>query len=638
MSDVKKILNKYWGYSDFRPNQEQIINSVLNGHDTLALMPTGGGKSLCFQIPALAKDGICLVVSPLIALMKDQIQNLHAHGIKALAIYSGMTLQQIDIALDNAIYGDYKFIYVSPERLSSPLFKGRVIKMNVNFLVVDEAHCISQWGYDFRPAYLQIADIKKLIGDVTTVALTATATKEVAADIVEKLNMTEPNIVYTGFERDNLSYIIRQTDDKLGNLLKICDRVEGTGIIYTNTRKAAEEISKFLRSNSIVADFYHAGLCRDDRTLRQEGWKSGDIRVIVATNAFGMGIDKPDVRFVIHYDMPDSIEAYFQEAGRAGRDGLRSFATLLWNPQDFKRIRQIHSLTYPPIEYISQIYQKVFQFLQIPYEAGKDTTNKFNLIDFSQHFKLNTVEAYYAIKYIELEGYWELTDELDNPSRIMFIVSRDDLYKVQINNIQLDSFIKAILRLYTGLFSKSTPIDEDYIAKVTLDSVQNVSQKLITLSRMKIIQYIPRIKTPLIIMNNERLLESNFYLSPKNYQQRKDVMNNRIESMISFVLNNSVCRSRQLIEYFGMKSVNNCGICDVCLKHSWKSADIDRLKEIEKQINVLLLERKNIKIRDVEILGADNSKIYIEVLRSMIDRGAVTINGDTLSSSSKLGA
>ena len=390
---IKEILEKYWGYSSFRPMQEQIINSALSGKDTLALMPTGGGKSICFQVPAMAREGMCLVVSPLIALIKDQVQNLQEKGIRALAVYSGMTYTQIDTALDNAIYGDFKFLYVSPERLHTPMFKERVKKMNINYLVVDEAHCISQWGYDFRPAYLEIKEIKQLIGDVPTIALTATATKSVAEDIMRILEFQEPNVISSGFERENLSYVVRNVDDKFGNMLKVCNGVQGCGIVYVRERKRCEEISSFLRQNGITADFYHAGLSKDLRNHKQDAWKKDEIRVMVATNAFGMGIDKPDVRFVVHYDLPDSLEAYFQEAGRAGRDGKRAYATLLWNNTDVSRLRQIHTISYPDIDYIKEIYQKVFIYLNIPYEEGKDSVSKFNLIEFSKRFSVNSVSA-----------------------------------------------------------------------------------------------------------------------------------------------------------------------------------------------------------------------------------------------------
>lgn len=631
---IKEILKKYWGYDEFRPMQKEIISAILNGEDTLALMPTGGGKSVCFQVPAMAKEGICLVVSPLIALIKDQIQNLNARGMRALAVYSGMNYHQIDVALDNAIYGDYKFLYVSPERLQTPLFQERVQKMNINFLVVDEAHCISQWGYDFRPSYLEIKEIKKHIGKVPTVALTATATKKVAEDIMRHLEFERPHVISSGFRRPNLSYVVRETDDKYGNILRICRAVQGSGIVYVRERKKTEEIAGFLRGQGIAADFYHAGLSKEMRSIKQDGWKKGEIRAIVATNAFGMGIDKPDVRFVVHYDLPDSIEAYFQEAGRAGRDGLRSYTTLLWNRSDLNRLRQIHNITYPSVEYIKDIYQKVFIYLQIPYEAGKESVNKFDLAGFARKFSLNAVSAYYAIKYIEQEGYWELTDEIDNPSRITFIVNRDELYKVQLNDVVLDTFIKSLLRLYTALFSRLTAIDEEYIAKVTFDSAEGVKDKLKRLSKMRVIKYIPRVRTPLIIMNYERLLESNFYLSPGRYTERKEMFRQRIGAIIGFARNDTVCRSRQLIEYFGQPAGEDCGICDVCIAAGNRLREGERRKEIAYEILRFLREQREkelpVSLQDIEILAGDESGFYLSVLREMADRGTVTVEGESV--------
>ena len=627
---IKDILKKYWGYGSFRPMQEDIINSALAGKDTLALMPTGGGKSICFQVPAMARDGVCLVVSPLIALMKDQVQNLNNKGIKALAVYSGMTYSQIDATLDNAIYGDYKFLYVSPERLHTHMFRERVRKMDISFLVVDEAHCISQWGYDFRPAYLEIKGIQELIGDVPVIALTATATKSVAEDIMDKLSFRERNVISSGFERENLSYVVRNVEDKFGNILKVCNGVPGTGIVYVRERKRCEEISSFLRQNGIKSDFYHAGLSKELRSAKQDAWINDDIRVIVATNAFGMGIDKPDVRFVVHYDLPDSLEAYFQEAGRAGRDGKRSYATMLWNSSDISRLRQIHTVSFPDIQYMKDVYQKVFIYLNIPYEEGKDCVSKFNLVEFSKRFSLNSVSAYYAIKYLEQEGYWELTDELDNPSRIMFVVGRDELYKVQIDNPELDKFIKSVLRIYTALFSRLTPIDEEYIARVTMDSVMGVKEKLKQLSQLKIIKYIPKVRTPLIIMNTERLVESNLYISQKRYEERKGMFQKRIESIISFVKNDEVCRSRQLIEYFGQEATKDCGVCDVCIKQRNSSNSGARKKEIEKHIFSILEERGNTTIKEIETAAGDEYKLYLQVLREMIDNSAVAIEGDKI--------
>ncbi len=627
--DIHSILKQVWGYDSFRPKQEEIINEALAGRDVLALMPTGGGKSICFQVPALAKEGICIVVSPLIALIKDQVQNLVKRGIPALSIYSGMSRGRIDAALDNAIYGNYKFLYVSPERLRTAIFRERVAKMNVNFLVVDEAHCISQWGYDFRPPYLKIAEIRELIGDVPVIALTATATKSVADDIMSKLDFAEPNLICSGFARENLAYVVRNTDDKLGNLLRICRGVPGTGIIYVRERKKCEEIANFLKVQGVDADFYHAGMSRELRTLKQDNWQSDKLRVIVSTNAFGMGIDKPDVRFVVHYDVPSAIESYFQEAGRAGRDGKKSYATLLWNSEDIKRLRQIHSVNFPPPDYIKDIYQKVFQYLGYAYEEGNGSVNKFDLADFARHFSLNAPTAYYAIKYIEQEGYWELTDELDNPAKIMFTVSRDSLYKVQLNNRTLDTFLKSLMRIYTGIFSKITPIDEEYVARITTDSPQGVKQKLITLSRMHVLKYIPRVKTPLMIMHYERLTESNFYLPDKRYNERKEVFAGRIDAMIEYLQDESLCRSRQLIKYFGQEDIPNCGICDVCLSNRKRVGGVDSLvRDAESAVREFVeqcdITGRKWNEKDICALNPNNPELYVEVMRRLIDDGDIS--------------
>ena len=627
--DIHSILKQVWGYDSFRPKQEEIINEALAGRDVLALMPTGGGKSICFQVPALAKEGICIVVSPLIALIKDQVQNLVKRGIPALSIYSGMSRGRIDAALDNAIYGNYKFLYVSPERLRTAIFRERVAKMNVIFLVVDEAHCISQWGYDFRPPYLKIAEIRELIGDVPVIALTATATKSVADDIMSKLDFAEPNLICSGFARENLAYVVRNTDDKLGNLLRICRGVPGTGIIYVRERKKCEEIANFLKVQGVDADFYHAGMSRELRTLKQDNWQSDKLRVIVSTNAFGMGIDKPDVRFVVHYDVPSAIESYFQEAGRAGRDGKKSYATLLWNSEDIKRLRQIHSVNFPPPDYIKDIYQKVFQYLGYAYEEGNGSVNKFDLADFARHFSLNAPTAYYAIKYIEQEGYWELTDELDNPAKIMFTVSRDSLYKVQLNNRTLDTFLKSLMRIYTGIFSKITPIDEEYVARITTDSPQGVKQKLITLSRMHVLKYIPRVKTPLMIMHYERLTESNFYLPDKRYNERKEVFAGRIDAMIEYLQDESLCRSRQLIKYFGQEDIPNCGICDVCLSNRKRVGGVDSLvRDAESAVREFVeqcdITGRKWNEKDICALNPNNPELYVEVMRRLIDDGDIS--------------
>ncbi len=563
-------LKKYWGYEAFRPMQQEIITSALHGDDTLAILPTGGGKSICFQLPAMMKAGICLVVSPLIALMKDQVQNLKAKGILAQAIYSGMSFHEIDIALDNAIYGDYKFLYVSPERLRTKLFKARVAKMSINYLVVDEAHCISSWGYDFRPDYLQIAEIRDSLNcswkeSVPIIALTATATPIVASDIMEKLSFKRPLLLKSSFERPNLSYVFRESEDKLGQILKICNKVNGSGIIYAAKRKSVEDLASFLKSQGIDAASYHAGMEQDERNRIQEAWKSGQTRIIVSTNAFGMGIDKPDVRFVCHYNIPESIESYFQEAGRAGRDGKRAYAILVWNHYDITRLNQITQSAYPPLEYIKDIYQKVSIYLQIPYEGGEGMSYKFDVEEFAKKYNLNATQAYYAIKYIEGAGYWELTPEIEISSKIMFIVNRDELYRIQLKSEDLDTFIKVLLRMYPGLFTNYTDIDESKIARVGRYAVQAVKSKLIELSQKGVIKYVPKIKSPLLTYATERLTESNFFLSHSDYIAQIERHRSKINSMIELVRDNSNCRSQSLLKYFGQEESAPCGLCDVCL-------------------------------------------------------------------------
>ncbi|MBQ6437459.1 MAG: ATP-dependent DNA helicase RecQ [Bacteroidales bacterium] len=549
-------LKQYWGYDTFRPRQEEIISAALEGRDVLAILPTGGGKSVCFQVPALMREGIAIVVSPLIALMKDQVQNLARRGIKALAVYSGMSAREIDVALDNAVYGDYKFLYVSPERLNTPVFQTRVQKMAVSFLVVDEAHCISQWGYDFRPDYLRIAELRERIGrDVPVIALTATATPAVAADIQEKLGFKEPNLIRASFVRPNLEYLFRQVENKLGMLLKISAKVEGSGIVYVGRRKTAEEIAAFLRSQQVSAESYHAGLEREHRGAIQDRWKRGETRIIVSTNAFGMGIDKPDVRFVCHYDVPESIEAYFQEAGRAGRDGKPAWAVLLWNESDVTRLRQIVRVSLPPLDYIKDIYSKVFNYLQIAYEDGAGQTRKFNVEDFARHFGLHAATAWYAVKYIETAGYWTVTEELEVPSRLSFLVSRDELYRFQLQDRDADTFLKVLMRMYTGVFSGYVPIDEERIARHGHYAVDVVKTKLKSLASKGIIAYVPYFRSPLIHFTYERLVPGNLRLPQADYDAAQQRLSSRTEAMINLLHEPDERRVETLLAYFGEEKV-----------------------------------------------------------------------------------
>ena len=567
-----ETLKKYWGYEGFRPKQEEIISEALAGRDVLALMPTGGGKSVCFQVPALMKEGICIVVSPLIALMKDQVENLRKRGIPALLVCAGMSYREIDATLDNAVYGDYKFLYVSPERLRTDLFLARAAKMNINYLVVDEAHCISQWGYDFRPEYLMINEVRdKIAGTafpekVPVIALTATATQDVAEDIMVRLGFAKPNLLVSGFERPNLSYSARKCENKLAQLLKVCQGVPGSGIVYVAKRRTAEEVTAFLTSQGVDAATYHAGMNGKVRAAVQDAWKKGEKRIIVSTNAFGMGIDKGDVRFVCHYDMPQSPEAYFQEAGRAGRDGKKSYALLIWNSTDLKRLAQILQTNYPPLDFIKDIYQKVHNFLKIPYETGKDKGYKFDLAAFAKQYKLQAAKAYYAIKYIEMSGYWTLTEELDIPSKISITVSRDELYGIQLGSAEIDTFLKVLMRMYEGLYSGYVTIDEERIAAVGKYSVLAVEKKLKWLAARNVIRYIPKVKSPVLYLATERLYPENLRLDKKEYDDRVARSAKRHDAMSAYAQNTDRCRSQMLLEYFGQKS-NPCGVCDWCLSH-----------------------------------------------------------------------
>lgn len=565
---MRGTLKKYWGYDSFRPMQEDIITSVLEGRDTLAILPTGGGKSICFQVPSMMRPGICIVVSPLIALMKDQVESLNERGIPSLLVCSGMSYREIDITLDNAVYGDYKFLYLSPERLRTEIFRVRVARMNVNFLAVDEAHCISQWGHDFRPDYLQIAEIRQIINTqrrVPVIALTATATLKVADDIMSNLEFDSTNKITSSFERPNLSYVFRKAEDKMGQLLSICQNVPGSGIVYVGKRRTAEQIASFLRSQKIDAQAYHAGMERGGRSRIQDQWKSNRTRIIVSTNAFGMGIDKPDVRFVCHFDMPDTVEGYFQEAGRAGRDGEQSYTVLLWNESDIRRLRQIGRVTFPPLDYIRDIYQKVFIFLGIPYEEGRGGSVKFDLDAFVRQFKLHSATAYYAIRYIEQAGYWTLSEELEIPSKVRFDVSRDELYKVQLGSNEMDTFVKVLLRMYTGIFSGYVTIDEEQIARAGRYAVDAVKAKLISLSKRHVLTYVQKFRSPILTFYNERLYEKNLRLPESEYDEKVERRNAGVNAMISIVTDNSTCRSISLLSYFGQQESAPCGKCDICI-------------------------------------------------------------------------
>lgn len=564
---IYEVLQQWWGFKEFRPVQAEIIRSVMAGHDTLALMPTGGGKSLTYQVPTLAREGLTIVITPLIALMKDQVDRLRARRIPAVAIHSGLSPRQIDIALDNCVYGDIRFLYVAPERLATEAFRLRVVRMNVQLLAVDEAHCISQWGYDFRPSYLRIAELREKLPGVPVLALTASATKLVAEDIMRHLHFDEPHILRSSFARPNLSYSVRRTDDKNGQLLRLIRNVPGSGIVYMRTREGTEQIARLLCDEGIPAAAYHGGMGHAERTIRQDEWLADKTRVMVATNAFGMGIDKPDVRFVVHYAMCDSLESYYQEAGRAGRDGKRAYALLLVAPDDSDRIVRRFEQEFPPLDQIKDIYEALCSYLQIGIGDGAEASLLFNIHDFCarQHLYSGTVQS--ALKLLQQNGYLTLTDAQENPARLMFCVSRDDLYKLRVRRNEVDHIIRTILRLYNGVFSDFRPIDIGELATWSGYTPQRVHELLKQLWQLRVIRYIPSNRSPLVFFNEARLPREDLYIAPETYQRRQELMHERFEHMIAYAANEEQCRGAMLEAYFGCTDNQPapCGVCDLCL-------------------------------------------------------------------------
>jgi ATP-dependent DNA helicase RecQ len=625
----RQILTKYWGYSSFRPLQEDIIRSVAEGKDTLGLMPTGGGKSVTFQVPALAHEGICLVITPLIALMKDQVARLNSMEIRSLAIHSGMSGEEIDNTLENAIYGDYKFLYVSPERIATRTFQGKLPRLNLSLIAIDEAHCISQWGYDFRPSYLKIAELREHISsDVPFLALTASATPQVIEDIMNKLAFRGRNILRTSFDRKNISYLVRKVEDKSIYLIKALQKARGCGIVYVRSRKRCKEVAELLVANGISADFYHAGLTNELRDKKQKSWTGGETRVIVSTNAFGMGIDKSDVRFVIHWDIPDSIENYFQESGRAGRDEKPASAVLLFSPADKSRLLDTVRKKFPAIDKIKDTYEALCNFLQVPLGSGKDNVFDFNMYDFVSKYRLPVIETYNSLQFLQREGYMEFTEEINNPSRIHFIVSRDDLYKFQVANESFDGFIKLLLRSYTGLFAEFVPINEETLSKKSGATRDTVYQYLVKLSAFNIIRYIPGKKTSLVIFTEERLERKALLISPDNYLHVKEKYELRLEKMIDYADSESRCRSVVLLDYFGEES-DRCGICDVCRERNELDLSKYEFDLILDEIKSILENQNPDATALVKMIDYPEDKV-IKVIRWLLDHNKITADDNRL--------
>lgn len=644
-----EVLKEYWGYDGFRPMQEENITAALEGKDVLAIMPTGGGKSICFQVPGLMRDGITLVVTPLIALMKDQVQNLNDRGVRALAIHAGMSRHEVDLALNNAAYGDYKFLYLSPERLGTQLFRSYIDVLDVSFIVVDEAHCISQWGYDFRPDYLRIGELRERI-DAPVIAVTATATPSVAQDIMERLGFKEKLLLKSGFERPNLSYIVRQVEDKYSQILNVCNGVPGTGIVYARNRRKCEELSAFLMAQGVSASFYHAGLGGQARAERQAAWKSGAVRVMVCTNAFGMGIDKPDVRFVVHYDLPESPEAYFQEAGRAGRDGKRSFAVQLWNSVDVRRAKQIEDVSFPSLEYIEDVYQKLHAFFEIPYDTGMGRQLKFKIEDFCKRFGLQRAPAFYALKYLERTEHLTYSEEVDIPTKVRINVDRKSLYDVELADQGQANVLEALMRSYTGIFSFLQQIDEEYVARRAGQTVPQLRQSLYGLSLAHVISYVPTDHSDVVVLHHDRLRPGNVNLMPSRYAMLRESFHARAEAMLEYVSETSECRSRYLLRYFGQTEAADCGTCDVCRARR-ASAPVHEpvegtdkpeekfppnppartLQQMTRRKLIEYIDRKDGKysIEDIVAEFGNPSKNYspdfLDILRQLIDDGDVPV-------------
>lgn len=626
MDKYLDILHEYWGYPDFRGIQREIIESIGSGKDTLGLMPTGGGKSLTFQVPALTQKGVCIVISPLISLMKDQVDHLRQKNIGAAAIYSGMRRDDIVATLENCIFGGIKILYISPERVGSDLFKAKLLHMRVSFITVDEAHCISQWGYDFRPSYLQISEIRKLVPDAPVLALTATATPEVITDIQKQLGFEKENVFRMSFERKNLAYVVRRTESKEAEAVHILQSVSGSAIVYVRSRRRTKQVAELLHNNGISATWYHAGLEPAEKAQRQEDWQNDKIRVIVATNAFGMGIDKPDVRLVIHPDAPSSIEAYFQEAGRAGRDGKKSYAVLLWNSGDERKLNKRIDDTFPPKDDIRDVYEHLAYFFQVGVNSGAGSTFEFNIDKFSRTFHFFPIRVNSALVILQRAGYIFYDPNPENLSRVKFLLTRNELYRLENQPYNEDAVITSLLRNYGGLFVDYVYIDESFVAKDSGLSRDEVYMALKALNHKRIINFIPRKNTPLVRYAVDRVDGTDVVLSEDVYDKRKKQFAKRIASVLEYLKNESVCRSRQLLAYFGETKSKDCGQCDVCISHKDNKETRDAFKDAQRQILEILDDGEKHFIRDLYKVKAWDS-VLDEALEYLVQEEKVYVEG-----------
>ena len=628
MQKSRQILIKYWGYPDFRSKQESIINSVMEGNDTLALLPTGGGKSICYHVPGLMLDGITLVITPLIALMKDQVQNLKKRKIHAVALYSGLKHHEYEWAINQALRGQAKFLYLSPERLQSNDFLSVLTQLKVQLIAVDEAHCVSQWGYDFRPPYLKIAEIRPYFPNIPILALTATATPEVAEDIQDKLAFRNGHFIQKSFARKNLIYYVAKEENKLETLLKMTKKQQGTGIVYVRNRKKTKEIAHFLAQNNISSSFYHAGLDSKKRDERQQKWKEGFIRVIVATNAFGMGIDKDNVRFVAHLDLPDNPEAYFQEAGRAGRDGHKAYSVIFWENTDLINLDRNFNNAYPPISSIKQVYQALGNYLQLAIGSGKSQSFIFDIVDFSKQYQLSPLITYNSLKILEKQGLILMNDAVHKPSKVKMLLEGGDLYRFQVDHPKYDNLIKFLLRNYSGIFEDYTHINEIQIQNTFNITKDQLRDYLYMLVKMEVLDYQPESNQPEIVFVSERLSDKDVYISPENYQKRKEVAKFRLAAIKNYVSNKHKCRSQLLLSYFGEEDTQRCGMCDVCLernKTDLSKLEFDQVVEIIKPIlrkNPLMMDEL---IFEVDAIDADN---IINAIQWLIDNGKIIEDKD----------